>query len=101
MSQETEMQLEIIRRKNQYETARLALNRWRSEKSHLHFGACQYSIKLISQMIEALHSLEILGLNIDHDVLEELERLLDDLPPDNDPPQAGPFLAYRSFLWVY
>lgn len=65
------------------------LLRWQTARSFLHRGYCNYARHLIIEMIVAYEYLMHRGYNLDPEGLARLKLLLNEYPPDYDPPIPG------------
>ena len=65
---------------------------WIAARPNIHYGSCLYAQELIHEMIFAQKMLALLGEYSDRELIKVLEQLLNDLPPDYDPPPGGSFL---------
>lgn len=63
-----------------------ALDRWLLARPFIYYGYCAYARSLIISMIETYEHMLELGYKSDLDYIEILMNLLDEFPPDSDPP---------------
>lgn len=65
------------------------LDRWQKVRPFIYRGYCSYARRLIVEMIDAYEFLLTTKYENDTEVLASLKRLLDEFPPDYDPPVTG------------
>jgi len=75
------------------------LERWEAARPFIFRGHCPFARRLILETIEIYEYLLFHGYENDIEMLELLESMLDDFPPDYDPPDTGgSFLIEFAFI---
>lgn len=78
----------------------LRLERWELARPFIYYGYCGYARRLILEMIEAYEYLLNNGFSSDYQALADLHALLDELPPDYDPPSTGGSLFVLRVIYA-
>lgn len=90
----------IIKEMREFIDAFYKLLSWLEAKPQIHPGGCPYARNLIQTMLDCHDRLVVkFCISYDEEMVDKLIAMLNDVPPDYDPPMAGLFLC-KICKWV-